>query len=181
MPRRPPPHAWAWLQRSRPVLAEVAERLTGGPPPSGFVDDLRARYEEDAFTRDILIGTIADVAFGGRVPERRPPGTSWDRGLIWWAAALAGVTPAEFEGRGVASAEQRPLFEGERDGRDAAPDPAARVAAADPAARDRAVARLAQRSPERAALIARLRDLLAQADGDQVPASAVRGLLAELE
>src|SRR3712207_7917472 len=40
---RVPAYAWSWLQRSRPVLAEAARRLTGGPPPPGFVDSLRER------------------------------------------------------------------------------------------------------------------------------------------
>lgn len=172
MRRRPPSYAWSWLQRSRPVLAEVAERLTGAPPGPGFVDELRAKYAEDAFTRDVVIGVIADVAFGGRVPDRRPPGASWDRGLIWWAAALAGVEPAEFEAR-VPAGEQRPLFNGEAGG--------GQRPALDAPTRRQAVAKLLARSPERAALAARLRDLLAQSDGDQVPASAVRDLLAELE
>jgi hypothetical protein len=173
MQRRPPPHAWAWLQRSRPVLQEAAERLTGRPPAPGFVDELRARFDDDPFTRDVLISTIADVAFGGRVPERRPAGASWDRGLIWWASALAGTTPAAFEGRGQGPAGQRPLF-----GNDPGQAPGATM---DEHARAQAVARLAVRAPERAALAARLRDLLAQSDGDQVPASAVRDLLAELD
>ncbi|HEY8339943.1 MAG TPA: hypothetical protein VIK95_08755, partial [Egibacteraceae bacterium] len=80
---RVPAHAWAWLQRSRPVLAEIAERLTGGPPGPGFVDALRRQVDADPFVRDVVVGVIAEVAFGGRVPERRPPGASWDRGLTW--------------------------------------------------------------------------------------------------
>lgn len=170
---RPPAYAWAWLQRSRPVLEEAAERLTGGPPSSGFVDELRERFEQDAFTRDVLVGVIADVAFNGRIPSARPPGVSWDRGLIWWAAALAGTTPSAFEQRGHAG-DQPALFE-----------PPATVTPAQPArpqdVRDHAVARLAARAPERAAVAARLRDLLSQAHGDSVPLQAVRDLLAELE
>lgn len=173
MQRRPPSYAWAWLQRSRPVLTEVAQRLTGGPAGPGFVDDLKARYADDAFTRDVVNATVADVAFGGRVPDRRPPGASWDRGLIWWAAALAGASPPDFERRPAGAVEQRPLF--------GAAEPPSPPAGLDREARDRAVARLAVRSPERAALVARLRDVLAHADGDQVPAGAVRALLEELE
>lgn len=172
--RRPPAHAWAWLQRSRPVVNEAAQRLTGQPPQQGFVDELRAAFDDDPFTRDVLIATVADVAFGGRVPDRRPPGASWDRGLIWWAAALAGTTPAEFDARSRDSAEQRPLFA-------AADDSDVRHRGQMGAARSATVARLAVRAPERAALAARLRDLLAQADGDQVPTAAVRDLLAELD
>ncbi len=170
---RPPAYAWAWLQRSRPVLEAAAERLTGGPPTAGFVDELRERFEEDAFTRDILVGVIADVAFNGRVPRARPAGVSWDRGLTWWAAALAGTTPSAFERRGATSA-QPPLFD--PPGADL-PDQGARTAPS----RERAVARLAARAPERAALAARLRDLLSQAHGDSVPVQAVRDLLAEFD
>ena len=173
MPQRPPQYAWAWLQRSRPVLAEAADRLTGQPPDSRFVDDLKERFEDDAFTRDVVIGAIADVAFSGRVPQRRPAGVSWDRGLIWWAATLAGTSTAEFEGTPDAGTDQATLFEPSREAR--------RTAALDRRARDRAVQRLSVRSPDRAALVARLRDLLAQAEGDQVPADAVRDLIAEFE
>ena len=167
---RPPAHAWAWLQRSRPVLTAAAEQLTGGPPTPGFVDELRARFEDDPFTRDVLVGVIAEVAFGGRVPQRRPAGASWDRGLTWWAAALAGTTPEAFEGRG------------EGPGQPALFDEAPREEPAAPRRRRaEVVAELAPRAPESAALAARLRDLLAQAEGDSVPVQAVRDLLAELE
>jgi hypothetical protein len=175
---RVPGYAWTWFQRSRPVVVEAAERLTGRPPSPGFVDDLRGAFVQDAFTRAVVIGVVADVAFGGKAPLERPPGASWDRGLTWWAAALAGTTPAEFEGRkGAPLGNQRPLFEvgGEVAGQ-RQPDPTALQAAA----RTRR-ARLVARSPERAALAAALRELLDSAAGDQIPANAVRQLLAQLE
>lgn len=166
-----PGYAWTWFQRSRPVVTEAAERLTGQPPSPGFVDDLRAAFERDPFTRAVVIGVVADVAFGGRAPAQRPPGSSWDRGLTWWAAALAGASPAEFESRsGVPAAAQRPLFEAAAT---AAPEERPRI---EEGARLRAVL-----TPERAALAAALRELLANAASDQVPASAIRQLLAELE
>ncbi len=173
---RVPGYAWTWFQRSRPVVVEAARRLTGRPPSPGFVDDLRAAFSNDRFTRDVVIGVVADVAFSGRVPTRRPPGASWDRGLTWWAAALAGTTPAEFESRsGAPVPSQHRLFD---TGATAQPQP-------DPAglterARRHAAQRLAQ-SPERAALAAALRELLESAESDQIPASAVRQLLAQLE
>lgn len=171
-----PGYAWTWLQRSRPVVVEAARRLTGSAPTAGFVDDLRTAFEEDPFTRDVLVGVVADVAFGGRAPAHRPPRASWDRGLTWWAAALAGTTPAEFEGRSAApAASQRRLFEAEQPGgggggaEEIRRGARARVAADGP------------RSSERAALASALRDLLASSDGDQVPASALRQLIAQLE
>ncbi|HWB71266.1 MAG TPA: hypothetical protein VG452_03545 [Egibacteraceae bacterium] len=163
---RVPAYAWAWLQRSRPVLHEAARRLTGGPPSARFMADLRERFTQDPFTREVLIGVIADVAFRGRVPERRPPGASWDRGLTWWAAAIAGATPSEFERRSRAQpAGQRQLFAVETD---SAPGPA------------RSPGRRSG-SPERVMLARALRELLAAAEGDQVPADAVRQLLTRLE
>jgi hypothetical protein len=172
---RVPGYAWTWLQRSRPVVQEAAERLTGRSPSPGFVDDLRAAFSRDPFTRDVVIGVVADTAFGGRVPQRRPPGASWDRGLTWWAAALAGTTPAEFEARsGPPVASQHRLFE-TTGGNGGSGDPQ-RLAAA---AREHVARR--ETSPERAALAAALRQLLDASGGDQVPASAIRQLLAELE
>lgn len=167
---RPPAYAWAWLQRSRPVVAEAARRLLGGPGPQGFVDDLRAAFDDDPFVRSVLTDVVATVAFSGRVPQRRPAGVSWDRGLTWWAAALAGTTPAEYEARSCPEFTQRQLFP---------PEPAA----ARPSSRPRAGSRrpAASASRERAALAAALRELLAVADGDDVPASAVRQLLSQLE
>ena len=182
---RVPAYAWAWLQRSRPVVTEAAQRLTGSAPGAGFVEDLRRRFATDAFTRDILIGVIADVAFGGRLPTHRPLGASWDRGLTWWAAAIAGTTPGEFEARTetqTTQATQRRLFDAEE------PQAAASTEAGGAALmQPKAVAHLALQpadsvvSAERRMLIGTLRELLAGADGDQVPASAVRHLLATLE
>lgn len=162
---RVPAYAWAWLQRSRPVLAEVALRLTGGPPPAGFVEQLQTRFADDAFTRDVVIGAIADVAFNGRIPRHRPAGASWDRGLSWWAAAIAGVTPHEFDAA-VAPVEQTRLFGVE--------EQPARTAG-----RRSASGRTA--TGERAALIAALRDLLRTTQGDMVPSSAIAALLRQLE
>jgi hypothetical protein len=177
---RVPGYAWTWFQRSRPVVAEAAERLTGSPPGPGFVDDLRAAFDRDPFTRDVVIGVVADVAFGGRAPVQRPPGASWDRGLTWWAAALAGMSPADFEARVAApSADQHRLFDAggpERGAGGRPPDPGGLEEAA-----RRHVAPRVARSPERAALAAALRELLATAASDQIAASAVRQLLAQLE
>jgi hypothetical protein len=168
---RAPAYAWAWLQRSRPVLEEVARRLTGQPATTAFVEGLREQLATDAFVQDIVVGSIADVAFNGRLPTRRPAGTAWDRGLVWWAAAIAGVSPAEFEARSrLPTGTQPALF--------AAPPEAER-----PPPTSRPATRVPRRHqvPGRAALAAALRELLATAEGDQVPASAVRQLLAELE
>ena len=164
---RVPAHAWSWLQRSRPVLLEVARRLTGGPPPPGFVDTLRERFAEDAFTRDVVVGAIADAAFNGRIPRHRPAGASWDRGLTWWAAAIAGVTPEAFEAAGPNVVQSR-LFGVEE--RQPAPRPASRGGSS-----RRTVA------GERAALAASLRELLRTADRDSISTSAIRQLLAQLE
>ena len=162
-----PGYAWAWLQRSRPVLVEAADRLTGAPPVPGFVDDLRERFEDDQFTHDVIIDVVAEIAFGGRIPSRRPPGASWDRGLVWWAAALSGTNPTDFEGR-ADSGSQAALFDvpplPQRPAREPKPGVAARRAG----------------SQERAALANALRDLIASADGDTVPVLAVRQLLAQL-
>jgi hypothetical protein len=109
-PPRPPAYAWRWLQRSRPVLTVVARQLTGEPPGPGFVDELRQQFEADPFVRDVVIDVVADVAFGGRVAKRRPPGAVWDRGLVWWAAAVAGVSPSEYDEPTQDPATQRSLF-----------------------------------------------------------------------
>jgi hypothetical protein len=190
---RVPGYAWTWLQRSRPVVLEAAERLTGRSPSPGFVDDLRAAFERDPFTRDVVIGVVADVAFSGRVPQRRPPGASWDRGLTWWAAALAGTTPAEFESRsGAPVASQHRLFDAAAGSTGPSPvgSGSVGVGSAGSAARSdpQGIAEAARRqvgrrpiSPERAALAAALRELIVNAGSDQVPASAIRQLLAELE
>lgn len=176
-PRLPrvPAYAWAWLQRSRPVLEEAAHRLTGQPASARFLDDLREQVTTDAFVGDVLVGAIADVAFNGRVPTRRPSGAAWDRGLTWWAAVIAGTTLADFEARsGPPPVRQHPLFDPP-----AAPD----GSPAPTPARTSPVVAIPRRrvSPERAALAAALRQLLATADEDRVPASAVRQLLADLE
>lgn len=165
---RPPPYAWGWLQRTRPVLVEAAARLTGAAPTPRFVDDLRARFEADPFTRDVVVGVVADVAFGGRVPRRRPAGSSWDRGLTWWAAALAGVTPAEFDNRSDGPETPRLFAVGDE------PDGAVvRSETGDAPTRPTP-------SADRAVVVAGLRQLLAGADGDVVPVSAVRALLEQL-
>lgn len=172
-PPRVPAYAWAWLQRSRPVLDELASQLTGQPPSSTFLDDVREQFATDPFVRDVVIGVIADVAFHGRLPTRRPAGTAWDRGLTWWAAAIAGTTPTAFEARsGPSPAAQPPLFDIPSGGGDRSPG-----------SRTAAVAALPRRRPGAvpAALAAALRDLLAASEDGQVPASAVRQLLAEIE
>lgn len=163
---RVPGYAWSWLQRSRPVLAEAALQLTGGPPPAGFVDTLRKRFGVDPFIRDIVVSVIAEVAFSGRIPRFRPAGVSWDRGLSWWAAAIAGIPPETFD-KGPTDGVQSRLFTVDE-------QPSARRTA--PRA---SPARTA--GGERAALARALRDLLRAAEGDAVPAAAVRQLLASLE
>lgn len=169
-----PGYAWGWLQRSRPVLAEAAQRLTGGPPGPGFLEDLRQRFETDPFTCDVLVDVIADVAFAGRVPPARPRGVTWDRGLVWWAAALSGTTPAEYDARSAVDATpQRPLF----DTGPETPQPrAAVVPATDDAGRPSPLA-----VRERRAVADALRQLLRASEGGQVPASAIRQLVAQLD
>ena len=163
---RVPGYAWSWLQRSRPVLTEVAGRLTGGAPPAGFIDQLRERFEEDPFTRDVVVAAVADIAFNGRIPRHRPRGVSWDRGLTWWAAAIAGVTPAQFEAAPPPVVQSR-LFgvEEQQEQRPARRPAPARASA----------------SADRAALIGALRDLLRTAEDDRIPAGAIRDLLAQLQ
>jgi hypothetical protein len=165
-----PAYAWSWLQRSRPVLQEAARRLTGAGPTAGFADDLRRRWDTDPFVRGVLLDVIADVAFSGRVPRSRPPGASWDRGLTWWAATLAGLSPQDYDRR-AGALDQRALFT--RDPAHPAAGPGAEGAPAD-------TGPPLTGSHERRALAAALRDLLAAGD-DQVPAAAVRRLLADLE
>lgn len=160
-----PAYAWSWLQRSRPVVAEVAQRLTGAPPAQGFVEELGERFESDAFTRDVVIGVIADVAFNGRIPRHRPVGASWDRGLTWWAAAIAGVTPQAFDAA-VAPVQQTRLF-----GVEESHDPAQR-----PAAGSRRTA-----AAQRAMFAAALRELIRTSDGEHVPVASVKALLAQLQ
>ena len=172
-----PAHAWAWLQRSRPVLAEVARRLTGDPPTPGFVDELREACARDPFTQAVLADVVAEVAFSGRVPTARPPGASWDRGLTWWAAALAGTTPAAFEVSGPGGTQRSLFDDGSADREGRAQRRTGGPAADRPPAEQLAV----PVSRERRALADALRALLREADGDQVPASAVRQLVAALD
>ncbi|MBW3604047.1 MAG: hypothetical protein KY460_03870 [Actinobacteria bacterium] len=147
-----PGYAWDWLQRSRPVVDQLAEVLTGQPPRSGFVDAVRRSFPDDPLVRDAVLSVIATVAFRGRVPSSRPRGVSWDRGLVWWAAVLAGRSPQDYTAPPV-EVDQPALF-------GYVPPPA---------------------PSERRALVAALRDLLAQRTGDQIPASAIRQLIAQLE
>lgn len=169
---RVPAYAWSWLQRSRPVLQEVAARLTGARPDQHFSERLRQDFDADAFVRDVVIGAVCDVAFSGRIPDRRPSRASWDRGLVWWAAAIAGIPVAEFEARSTtAAAEQGALFE-------APPAGAGQASSAIGVARH---PRPRSPSAERAALARALRQLLEHATGDQVPAAAIRQLVADLE
>ncbi len=149
--RAVPRYAWDWLQRSRPIVERLADVLTGQPPRPGFVEAVRRSFAEDPLVRDAVHSVIAEVAFRGRVPAARPAGVSWDRGLVWWASALAGRPPDDFVERQV-QVDQPALFS------------------------DTAPAR-----SERQAVIAALVDLLAQRSGDQVPASAIRQLIAHLE
>jgi hypothetical protein len=162
---RVPAYAWSWLQRSRPVLVEVSRRLDGGPPGPGFVEDLQERFTRDPFIRDVLISVIADVAFNGRIPRSRPPGASWDRGLTWWAATLAGTTPDAFETNTPPVVQSR-LFGLEE------PPPRRRAAAPAPARRG---------GGERAMVISALRELLGAEQDGAIPAAAVRAVLEQLQ
>lgn len=157
IPDRPAPpsvpgYAWDWLQRSRPVVQALAAVLTGQPPRPGFVQAVRRSFVGDPLVRDAVYDVVADVAFRGRIPTSRPAGASWDRGLVWWAATLSGRPVQDFEQRAV-TVEQPKLF-GE----------AETVPVAD-----------------RAVLVRALRELLAAAEGGQIPARAVRQLIAHLE
>jgi len=190
-PATPPPplaavpaHAWAWLQRSRPVLSEVARRLTGEPPTPGFVDELREACARNPFTQAVLADVVAEVAFSGRVPTARPPGASWDRGLTWWAAALAGTTPAAFDASGPRGTQHRLFDDGSADAEGRARPRGGGPRAGETLPRDRPAVREQAPPPvsrERRALADALRALLREADGDQVPASAVRQLVAALD
>lgn len=173
-----PDHAWSWLQRSRDVVQEIAARLTGAGPTAGFMDELRPQFAHDQFVRDVVIGVVVDVAFNGRVPQRRPAGTSWDRGLTWWAAACAGTTPAEFERRSKGEPPPQPrLFGGEVD-RSAAAASAGRVV---PSVARRAPKAEQPRLIDRAQMVQALRQLLAHEQDGQVPAAAIRALLGQLD
>lgn len=150
---RVPGYAWDWLQRSRPIVEALAVVLTGRSPGPGFVQAVRRSFATDELVRDAVLGVVADVAFRGRVPASRPPGASWDRGLVWWAATLAGRSVADYEEQGQAVDQPR-LF-GEQAASGA--------------------------GSERRLLVQALRELLLHSAGDQIPATAVRQLIARLE
>lgn len=186
---RPPPYAWDWLQRSRPVLQALAERLTGRPVTQALVDDVRAAFDEDPFVRAVVMDTIADVAFSGRVPRHRPAGVTWDRGLSWWAATLAGVSRRDFETSGGTATQQPPLFAdgaGARTATGGAESGSGAGSGATPtrpphtgtafAARTSAVAVL-----ERRRLADALRQLADRSTGGHIPVEAVRQLIDDLE
>lgn len=151
---RPPAYAWDWLQRSRPVVERLARVLTGRPAGRDLVVAVRRSFATDPLVRDAVLRTVSEVAFRDRVPRRRPPGASWDRGLVWWAATLVGSTPTEYDRGGRTAVEQPPLFG------DEPPTPP---------------------TVERRVVVAALRGLLAEAVGDQIPAAAVRQLVAHLD
>lgn len=166
-----PDYAWNWLQRSRDVVHEVAARLTGRAPEPGFMDALRPEFAADQFVRDVVIGVVVDLAFGGRVPTRRPAGASWDRGLTWWAATCAGATPAEFEARSRPEAVAQPKLFVEPE---APPSRAvvARRADGEP---------VRSRPLDRGRMAQALRALLTLEQDGQIPAGEVRALLREIE
>lgn len=169
---RVPGYAWSWLQRSRPVLEEVALRLSGGPPTPSFLEELRTQLPSDPFVQGVVMAAVADVAFHGRLPARRPAGTAWDRGLTWWAATICGTTAEEFESRsGSAPARQQPLF---------GPDPSDRPTRS---VGGQAVATVPRLTADtgRQALAVVLRQLLDAAEGGHIPIGAVHQLLAEVE
>lgn len=169
-PVRVPAHAWAWLQRSRSVLGEIAQQLYGIDADQSVMEKLKTDYYGDPFVQDLVARIVCDVAFNGRVPERRPAGTRWDRGLTWWAAHLAGVSPQEFEARAQATPPPQPALFG--------PSPQAPAPPARPSGPTR---RKPLVSVERRAIVQALRDILAAGDADTVPADAVRALIAELQ
>ena len=166
---RVPAHAWTWLQRSRPVLAEVASQLYGSTE-GHVLDRLKADYAEDPFVQDLVARVVCDVAFNGRVPERRPAGARWDRGLTWWAAHLAGVSTKEFDARSEGSSPPQARLFGPQ------PPPDGPATEPPPVRKRRPLV-----SVERRAMIQALRDILASGDGNTVPADAVRALLQSLE
>lgn len=178
---RPPPYAWDWLQRSRPVVQALAQRLTGSAPTPAFLDELRGAYNDDRFVHAVVVDTVAEVAFGGRIPSRRPPGTTWDRGLSWWAAMLGGQTRREFEDAGEPVGQQSSLFTtpGTRGA-----DPADAAAGTQPhghlltraKTRPSAVATL-----ERRRIAYALRGLIAAAGASDISTDAVRQLIHDLE
>lgn len=165
-----PAHAWTWLQRSRSVLAEIAAQLYGTGGDQVVLEKLKADHAEDPFVQDLVARVVCDVAFNGRVPERRPPAARWDRGLTWWAAHLAGVSVSEFEARSAGSDPPQEVLFG--------PPPATPPATAPTPAVTR---RRPLVSVERRAMVQALRDILASGDGDAVPSDAVRALIRQLE
>ncbi len=166
---RVPSHAWTWLQRSRSVLAEIGGQLYGSSSEQSVLDRLKQDYLADEFVQDLVARVVCDVAFNGRVPDRRPAGARWDRGLTWWAAHLAGVTPQEFEARSSGVAPPQPVLFGPP------PDPTPPPTPVQPTRRKPLV------SVERRAMVQALRDVLAAGDGQTVPADAVRALIVQLE
>lgn len=164
-----PTHAWQWLQRSRPVLTELVSQLYGSGTDGPVLERLKSDYAEDPFVQDLAARVVCDVAFNGRVPDRRPAGARWDRGLTWWAAHLAGVSVKDFDARSTPSEPpQERLF--------GTPAPTTRPAPAPAPTRRRPLV-----SVERRAMIQALKDILAAGDGERVPADAVRALLESLE
>lgn len=154
-------------------MAEIAAQLYGERRgDSGLLETLKEDYAREEFVQDLVARVVCDVAFNGRVPERRPSGARWDRGLTWWAAHLAGVGVKEFEERSTPSAPPQQRLFGPQ------PDPL-EPAGASPEPPPRRRPPLV--SVERRAMIQALRDLLAAGDGDTVPAEAVRALLRELQ
>jgi hypothetical protein len=188
---RPPSYAWHWLQRSRPVLSALATRLTGRAPDQGFVDEVRAAFDEDPFVQAVVLDTVAEVAFAGRVPHHRPAGVMWDRGLSWWAATLAGTSLREFESPPEGGRVRQPDLFGPPEGVAAeTPAPAGtdrRSRTSEGAPRTATAATDSGRRPsaavtlERRRLAEALRRLLGESVGGDVPAGAVRQLIHDLE
>lgn len=180
---RPPAYAWSWLQRSRPVLTALATRLTGRAPDQTFVDEVRAAFEEDPFVRAVVLDTIAEVAFAGRVPGHRPAGVMWDRGLSWWAATLAGTSLRDFETSPAGDRVRQPDLFGRQEAGGAAVAPQEPGTRPMPGTVGRAddVRPSAAVALERRRLAEALRRLLHDAVGGDVPSGAVRQLIHDLE
>lgn len=144
-------------------------QLYGTAGDQAVLEKLKQDYAKDAFVQDLVARVVCDVAFNGRIPTRRPAGARWDRGLTWWAAHLAGVTPQEFETLSTGSTPPQQVLFGPAP--IAEPDPVPVT----PSRRKPLV------SVERRAMIQALRDILAAGDDQSVPAAAVRALITELE
>lgn len=99
----PPAYAWDWFARQKLLWREARSRLaSGGGPLAGRyagVEDrrdvlplLRADYPHDADVRAAVNGTIAEVAFLGRVDVRFAElgVRAAPRGMRWWWTALTG-------------------------------------------------------------------------------------------